>query len=94
MVTISAARMVGTFGPKAEESAMAQPVTAILSSQGELAAKARQFTNDTNEASLLVGKVVSRALSKFRDDTDDDVVLHAMRRDLDRMIDQLRSARI
>lgn len=73
---------------------MAQPVTAILSSQGELAAKARLFTNDTNEANLLVGKVVSRALSTFRDEAADDVVLHAMRRDLDRMIDQLRSARI
>jgi len=73
---------------------MAQPVTAILSSQGELAAKARQFTNDTNEANLLVGKVVSRAFSTFRDPTAEDVVVHAMRRDLDRLIDQLRSARL
>ena len=67
---------------------MAQPVTAILSSQGELAAKARQFTNDTNEANLLVGKVMSRAFSSFRDEAADEVVLHSMRRDLDRMIDQ------
>ncbi|PZO53173.1 MAG: hypothetical protein DCF16_07850 [Alphaproteobacteria bacterium] len=73
---------------------MAQPVTTILSSQGELAAKARQFTNDTNEANLLVGKVVSRAFSTFRDTASDDVVLHSMRRDLDRLIDQLRSARL
>jgi hypothetical protein len=72
---------------------MAQPVMAILSSQGELAAKARKFTNDTNEASLLVGKVVSRAFSTFRDGADDEVILHAMRRDLDRMIDQLRAVR-
>jgi hypothetical protein len=72
---------------------VAQPVTAILSSQGELAAKARQFTNDTNEANLLVGKVVSRALSTFRETAADDVVLHSMRRDLDRMIEQLRAAR-
>jgi hypothetical protein len=72
---------------------MAQPVTVILSSQGELAAKARQFTNDTNEASLLVGKVVSRAFSTFRDGAADDVITHAMRRDLDRLIEQLRSAR-
>jgi len=72
---------------------MAQPVTAILSSQGELAAKARQFTNDTNEASLLVGKVVSRAFSTFREGgTPDDVVLHAMRRDLDRLIEVMRKA--
>jgi hypothetical protein len=72
---------------------VAQPVTAILSSQGELAAKARQFTNDTNEANLLVGKVVSRALSTFRETAADDVVLHSMRRDLDRKIEQLRAAR-
>jgi hypothetical protein len=72
---------------------MAQPVTAILSRQGELAAKARQFTQDTNEANLLVGKVVSRALSNFRDGAADDVIIHSMRRDLDRMIDQLRTAR-
>jgi hypothetical protein len=71
---------------------MAQPVTAILSSHGELEAKARQFTNDTNEANLLVGKVMSRALSAFRDGTADDVILHAMRRDLDRMIEAMRKA--
>jgi hypothetical protein len=95
MVPISAARTGGTFGPDAEKATpMAQPVTAILSSQGELAAKARQFTQDTNEANLLVGKVVSRAFSTFREAAADDVILHAMRRDLDRMIDQLRSARI
>ena len=60
---------------------MAQPVTAILSRQGELAAKARQFTNDTNEANLLVGKVVSRAFSTFRDGDADEVDLarHAAR---------------
>jgi hypothetical protein len=74
---------------------MAQPVTAILSRQGELAAKAMQFTQDTNEASLLVGKVVSRALSTFKDGvTADDVITHAMRRDLDRLIEQLRKAKL
>ena len=73
---------------------MAQPVTAILSRQGELAAKARQYTQDTNEANLLVGKVVSRALSNFRDGAADDVIVHSMRRDLDRLIEQLRSAKI
>ena len=72
---------------------MTQPVTAILSRQGELAAKARQFTNDTNEASLLVGRVVSRALSTFKGSEADDVITHAMRRDLDRLIEQLRNAR-
>jgi riboflavin biosynthesis pyrimidine reductase len=72
---------------------MTQPVTAILSRQGELAAKARQFTNDTNEASLLVGRVISRALSTFRDTEADEVITHAMRRDLDRLIEQLKKAR-
>lgn len=72
---------------------MTQPVTAILSRQGELAAKARQYTDDTNEASLLVGRVVSRALGTFRDAEAEDVIVHAMRRDLDCLIDQLRKAR-
>lgn len=73
---------------------MAQPVTAILSRQGELAAKALRFTNDTNEACLLVGKVVSRALTTFKDAADDEVITHTMRRDLDRLIEQLRSAKL
>lgn len=72
---------------------MAQPVTAILSRQGELAEKARQFTQDTNEAGLLVGKVVSRAFCTFKDGAADEVITHAMRRDLDRLIEQLRKAR-
>jgi predicted GNAT family N-acyltransferase len=72
---------------------MTQPVTAILSRQGELAARARQFTEDTNEASLLVGRVVSRALSTFKGTEADDVITHAMRRDLDRLIEQLKKAR-
>lgn len=72
---------------------MTQPVTAILSHQGELAAKARQFTNDTNEASLLVGRVISRALSTFKSAEPDEVIMHAMRRDLDRLIEQLKKAR-
>lgn len=72
---------------------MAQPVTAILSRQGELAAKARQFTEDTNEANLLVGRVVSRALSTFKAGETDEVITHAMRRDLDRLIEQLKKAR-
>lgn len=73
---------------------MAQPVTAILSRQGELAEKARLFTNDTNEACLLVGKVVSRALSTFRDGEADDVIVHSMRRDLDGLIERMRAARL
>jgi len=72
---------------------MAQPVTAILSRQGELAAKARQFTQDTNEAGLLVGRVVSRALTRLQAGVADEVVAHDMRRDLDHLIEQLRQAR-
>ena len=72
---------------------MAQPVTAILSHQGELAAKARGFTCDANEAGLLVGKVVSRALATFQDGAADDVIEHTMRRDLDHLIAQLRRAK-
>lgn len=73
---------------------MAQPVTAILSRQGELAEKARLFTNDTNEANLLVGKVMSRALSKSSDGEPDDIVVPAMRRDLDKLIEHLRAAQL
>ncbi len=72
---------------------MAQPVTAILERQGELAAKAWQFTRDTNEANLLVGQVVSRALTKFTDAAADEVVVSEMRRELDRLIEQLRKVR-
>ena len=69
---------------------MVQPVTAILSNTGELAAKARLFTRDTNEASLMVGKVVSRAFDAVQDGDSDEAILRAMRRDLDRMIEQMR----
>jgi hypothetical protein len=72
---------------------VAQPVTAILSRQGELAAKARSYTKDANEAGLLVGKVMSRALDTFKDDAADEVIVQTMRRDLDRMIAQLRRAK-
>jgi hypothetical protein len=73
---------------------MAQPVTAILSRQGELAAKARQFTQDTNEAGLLVGHVVSKALLQLREGAPEELVAGAMRRELDRLIEQIRRARL
>lgn len=73
---------------------MAQSVTAILERQGELAATARQFTNDTNEANLLVGKVMSRAFSTFCNGETNDIIVHSMRRDLDRLIEQLRKAQL
>jgi hypothetical protein len=72
---------------------LAQSVTAILERQEELAATARQFTEDTNEANLLVGKVMSRALRTLQDGEAHDVIVHSMRRDLDRLIEQLKKAR-
>lgn len=71
---------------------MAQPVTAILARQGELAAKARLFTRDANEAGLLVGRVMSRAFASFPNGGAEDVISHAMRRELDRLIAQLKRA--
>jgi DNA-binding LytR/AlgR family response regulator len=73
---------------------VAQPVTAILSTHAELAAKARAFTGDANEAGLLVGKVVGRALDTFKVEAADDVILHAMQRDLDAMIEKLRRTKL
>lgn len=73
---------------------MAQPVTAIMSHQGALAAKALRFTHDANEAGLLVGKVISRAFDTFPEGAADDVIVHAMQRDLDKLIAQLRRAKL
>jgi hypothetical protein len=65
---------------------MAQLVTAILSNQGALAAEARKFTGDVNEASLLVGKVMSRAFSTFDRESSADAVARKLRRDLEALI--------
>lgn len=69
---------------------MAQLVTAILSNQDELAAKARQFTGDVNEASLLVGRVVTRAFNKYDRGASADAISKALRRDLETLIAQHR----
>jgi hypothetical protein len=90
----SAAALGEAFGPKRGRARVAQPVTAILSSHAQLAAKARAFTGDANEAALLVGKVVGRAFIKFNAEAADEVVLHALQRDLDAMIEKLRRARL
>jgi len=91
MVAPSAAVRWGeAFGPKRGRARVAQPVTAILSSHAELAAKARAFTGDANEAGLLVGKVVGRAFDTFKGEAAEDEILRAMQRDLDAMIDTLR----
>ncbi|MEZ6022010.1 MAG: hypothetical protein R3C16_00995 [Hyphomonadaceae bacterium] len=76
---------------------MAQPVTAILSRQSELAARARKFTGDTNEAGLLVHQVVLRAFNKYRDqdalDGESDLS-RALGKDLDALIERLRKHRL
>ena len=69
---------------------MAQLVTAILSNQDELAAKARMVTGDVNEAGILVGKVVSRAFETFDQRAHADDISHGMRSEMDRLIRELR----
>lgn len=70
---------------------MAQLVTAILSHQDALSAKARQHIGDDfNEASLLVGRVMSRALTTMDKDTPASTVSATLRRDLERLLAQHR----
>jgi hypothetical protein len=71
---------------------MAQPVTAIMSHQNDLAAKAFLFTRDTNEAGLLVGKVISRAFKKFRQDDSAEKIAATLHDDLDRLIQRRLAA--
>lgn len=71
---------------------MAQPVTAIISQTEALSAKARLHTGDVNEAGLLVGKVISRALRNYDRDTNVDSIRAALGRDLDALIAQQRLA--
>lgn len=65
---------------------MAQLVTAILSHHEDLTVAARRITDDTNEASLLVGKVLTRAFTKFDRDTSPEALSRALRYDLDKLI--------
>ncbi|MGE0595453.1 MAG: hypothetical protein AB7P07_03760 [Hyphomonadaceae bacterium] len=67
---------------------MAQLVSAILSNQGALEAVARNFTGDVNEASLLVGRVVTRAFTKMDPAATPDAISSALRRDLDALMNQ------
>lgn len=71
---------------------MTRPVMAILSQQDGLSAKARRYTGDANEAGLIVGKVISRAFLKFREEEREDVVSAAMWRDFDAMIEERRAS--
>jgi hypothetical protein len=79
------------FGLK-EERTMAQPVTAIMSHQNDLAAKAFLVTRDTNEAGLLVGKVISRAFKKFQHNDSAETIAAALHHDLDRLIEGRQAA--
>lgn len=72
---------------------MAQPLISILSRQRELTRTARLFTGDINEAALLVGRVVSRALGKWSSGDVDGEIAGEMQRDLERMIEQARLRR-
>jgi hypothetical protein len=70
---------------------MSQPVLAVLSHQQELAAVARRrIAGDANEASLLVGTVISRAFKKLRADGDAPVSASALLSDLDILIGEAR----
>lgn len=66
------------------------PLRAILSRQRELTEAARLFTGDINEAALLVGRVMSRALGKWSSGVADSDIAAEMRRDLERLMEQAR----
>ncbi len=67
---------------------MGPRVMHILSHQIELAARARRSTGDVNEASLLVGRVMCRALGRLEKSTSKAEISESLRRDLDRLIEQ------
>ena len=67
---------------------MAQSVSTILAQTGDLAARARRYTGDMNEASLLVGRVMSRAFSELGGEENEAVIASVMTRDLERLIQQ------
>ena len=69
---------------------MAQLVSAILSNQDALAATAFARTGDHNEASLLVGRVLTRAFNTIDRDASAKTISDALRRDLERMLGERR----
>jgi hypothetical protein len=69
---------------------MAQPVTAILAHQNELAAKALNFTGDWNEASFLVGKVMLGAFYKIDHGESAENISAALPREMDALIQQIK----
>ncbi len=72
---------------------MSRHVTTILALQEDLAARARQFTADTNEASFMVGRVMCRALGRFKQPAAKQEISQAMLRDLEAMIERARRSR-
>ena len=71
---------------------MAQTVSAILAHTEQLAARARRFTGDFNEASLLVGMVMSRAFEELGGDEPEDAISAHLSGDLDRLIRERQAA--
>jgi hypothetical protein len=63
-------------------------VLEILSHQSELTERARGATDGANEASLLVGQVVCRALGRFDAKARGAEISLAMRKDLDALIEK------
>ena len=61
-------------------------LTAILSKQSALAARARKQLGDVNEASLVVGRVLSDALRRQTSSISDDALNAKLREDLDALI--------
>jgi hypothetical protein len=72
------------------EAIMQPTVMAILERQGDLAAMARQCTDDVIEARYLVHKVLSRAFQKYQSPSADLVLSDALRRDMRALVAQAR----
>lgn len=72
---------------------MTQPITAILSHQSALVARARLQTGDLNEAGLLVGAVMSKAFARAKRPAEQDLDLSAaIWRDLDELLLKRRAS--
>lgn len=70
---------------------MAHLVSVILSHQEELAARAVKRLGDVNEAHLLVGRVVSRAMRDMRKEEAEEAVSASMSRELDALLSARRA---
>jgi uncharacterized protein YktB (UPF0637 family) len=73
------------------EAVLAHLVSVILSHQEELAARAVKRLGDVNEAHLLVGRVVSRAMRDMRKEEAEEAVSASMSRELDALLSARRA---